>query len=92
MKSVGIKDSNEAELLTIRRVLTIGTSFGEVKLVVESDSSNAIKWARGVKRPPWRLITLLREIKELVSGQETSFVHIKRTTNGVADFFAKNGD
>lgn len=53
--------------------------------------SNAIKWARGVKRPPWRLITLVREIRDMTAGLEVSFVHISRSANGVADFFAKHG-
>lgn len=57
--------------------------------MIESDSPNAAKWARGVKRPLWRLITLAREIKELASDLEVSFVQISRSANGVADFFAK---
>lgn len=61
------------------------------KLVIESDSTNSIKWAGGLKRPPWRLPALVRKIKELISGLEVSFVHVRRTTNGLTDFFAKNG-
>lgn len=49
---VDLEESNEAEFLSIRRALTLGTSLGGIKLEVESDSSNAIKWAKGVKRPP----------------------------------------
>lgn len=57
--------------------MSLSVSFGGGKLEIESDSSNAIKWARGVKRPPWRLITLVGEIKGLIVG--------------LADFFTKNG-
>lgn len=59
--------------------------------MIESDSSNAIKWASGVKRPPWRLITLVREIKDLAAGMEVFFSLISRSANGVVDFFVKNG-
>lgn len=65
--------------------------IGGDKLIIESDSSNAIKWPRRVKRPPWRLIKLVREIRDLAAGLEASFVHISKSVNGVADFFAKNG-
>lgn len=51
---------------------------------------NAIKWSRGLKWPPWRLITVVREIKALWSGKEISFALVKRTANGVANFFTKN--
>lgn len=30
--------------------------------------SNTIKWARGVKSPRWKLITIVREIKGLSAG------------------------
>lgn len=38
--------------LSIRRALTLGVGLGGGRLVIESDYSNAIKWASGVKRPP----------------------------------------
>lgn len=90
-ESVGIKESNEAELLNIRRTLSLGAALRGEKLIIESDSFNAIKWAKGLKRPPWRLITLVREIKELFVGLEVSFSQISRSPNGVAVFLAKNG-
>lgn len=45
-ESVRSKDFNEVELLSIRRVLTLGAGLEEEKLAIESDSSNAIKWPR----------------------------------------------
>lgn len=87
---MGTKDSNEAKLVSIRRALVIGTGLRGGKLVVEGDSTNAIKWAMGLKRRPWRLIATVREIRAQVLGVEVSFVHISRTTNGVANFFTKN--
>lgn len=52
---------------------------------------NAIKWVRGLKRPPWKMITTVREIRALASGLEVSFGQISQSTNGVANYFAKNG-
>lgn len=40
---VGLQDSNEADLLEIRRALTFWTSFHQEKLIIEGDSMNAIK-------------------------------------------------
>lgn len=88
-ESVGIRDSNEAEILSIRKALVTWKSFGEGKLITEGNSANAIKWAMGHKRPPWRLITVVRKIREMVSGMDVSFLQIGRATNGMADFFAK---
>lgn len=46
-KSVEIRDSDEAELFSIRRALSIWADYGGSKLVIEGDSANVIKWARG---------------------------------------------
>lgn len=61
------------------------------ELIIEGDSKNAIKWALGLKRPPRKLITIVREIRALYSGRVISFMPVRRSVNGVADFFAKNG-
>lgn len=88
-EAVETKESNETELLSIRRALTLGSSLGGTKLEIENDSSNAIKWTKGIKRPPWRLITFVREIKGLFVGLEVSFLHIKQSANDMADFLLK---
>lgn len=62
-ESVGVRGSNEVEVISIRRALTIWKSYGQGKLIIEGDSANAIKWAKGQRWPPWRLITMVREIK-----------------------------
>lgn len=72
--------------------MTIWVGLGGRKLVIERDSTNVIKWVKGLKRPPWRLSTTVREIRALVRGVEVSFVHIRHMANGVAIFFLqKNG-
>lgn len=65
--------------------------YGQGPLVIERDSANAIKWAKGLERLPWKLITLAREIRGLTLGMDVSFVQVSRTSNEVADFFAKYG-
>lgn len=90
-EAMGTNESNKVELLSIWRALTLGASLGGAKLEIESDPSHAVKWARGEKCPPWRLVTLVREIKGLSAGREVSFSQISRSAIGVADFFAKNG-
>lgn len=61
------------------------------KLVIERDSANAVKWVMGVKRPLWKLITVLREIKALLISREISFSHVSKSANEVAYFFTKQG-
>lgn len=53
LKSIGRRESNEAKLFSIRKALTIWISLGLGKLVIESNSANAVKWVSGVKKPPW---------------------------------------
>lgn len=37
------------------------------------------------------MINTVREVRELAAGMEVSFVQVGRTTNGVANYFAKLG-
>lgn len=83
-----MRDSKEVELLSIRRALTLWRAFGQGTLVIEGDSENAIKWAKGLKRPPLRMITISREIRGLIAGL---VIHVNRSANAVIDFLAKNG-
>lgn len=59
--------------------------------MIEGDSANAIKWTKGLKLPPWRLIVTVREIRTLASRLDVSFAQVSRTSNGVTNFFAKRG-
>ena len=43
-KSVGIRESNEAEVLAILEALRIFSASFHAPLVVESDSTNALGW------------------------------------------------
>lgn len=88
---VGVRDSNEAELLGIRGALVLWVGCGKGKLIVEGDLVNAIKWATGCKRPPWKLVLVVREIRALCSGRDASFVRVRRPVNGVTDFLMKIG-
>lgn len=72
-ESVGRRDSNETELLAIRRALTLWAPMRRVNLIIKGDLTNAIKLARGLKRPPWKMATVVREIRALCLGLEVSF-------------------
>lgn len=49
-KSIGIKDSNEAEVLAILEAFCMFVCVHNSKLIVESDSSDAIYWGIGFLR------------------------------------------
>ena len=51
-KYIGIKDSNEAEVLAILEALRIFVSNNFHSIVVESDSLNAISWTFCLKKGP----------------------------------------
>lgn len=60
-ESVGIRDSNKAKLLSIRRALNISVGLGGGKLVIERDSANAIKWSmtRSIFSQFWTYLSIL---------------------------------
>lgn len=48
---IGLMESNEAELLAIRRPLQIWSRFGTGNLIIECDSTNGIAWASNMNDP-----------------------------------------
>ena len=65
-KHVGMKYSNEAEVLAILEALHIYQFFFHHYLIVASDSVNAISWVKSPKGP-WKIQFLFNEIGLLVS-------------------------
>ena len=90
-KNVGIKESNEAKVLAILEALRIFSFTLKENLIVESDSSNAIRWVSKVERGPWRFQYYLNEIKALSSSIKVSFSHICRSADGMVNSLAKQG-
>lgn len=64
---MGIKYSNGAKSLGIRRALFVWARYGARALTVESEFVNAIKWVSERTKTLWRLITMVREIRDLCS-------------------------
>ena len=89
-KNVGIKDSYEAEILAILEALRNYHCPFQYPPVVESDSMNAVYWARSF-RGPWKMQFYFNEIKTRMMGNSISFQHISRSTNGTAYSLAKQG-
>lgn len=61
-ETVGIMESNEAELRAIRRALEVRSTFGNGNLCVESDPTNAISWLSSKKVPLWKLTNITRTL------------------------------
>ncbi|OMO55420.1 hypothetical protein COLO4_36005 [Corchorus olitorius] len=56
-KTIGIADSNMAEILAIKEAFLVFVSLDWVKeeeLIIESDSQNAVKWVNSIDSMPWR--------------------------------------
>lgn len=51
----------------------------------------AVCWASGSSKPPWCLVGVSEEVLGLVLKLKVSVSHVKRSTNEMADFLAKEG-
>ena len=87
-KHVGIKDSNEAEVLAILEALRIDHTFYHHYLIVESDSTNAISWVKSLNGP-WKLQFIFDEFSHLIFDMQVTFHYISRYANGMTDCLAK---
>ena len=62
---MGILDSNEAELLALRKVLFLFEASGlgiSMELIVESDSKVALSWVEGSCSSLWKMCGLLMRL------------------------------
>lgn len=66
-KHVGIKESNEVEVMAVSEALHLIQGSFQGKLIVESDSSNVVMWVLHARTKPWRFQFHLNKIRELSS-------------------------
>lgn len=64
---VSLKNSNETEVLAILKVLRICSCFFHNRMIVESDSANALSWITFMERGLWKLYFYFNENKFLSS-------------------------
>ncbi|XVF21119.1 hypothetical protein REPUB_Repub12eG0063000 [Reevesia pubescens] len=94
-KSVGVTDSNKTEFLAIIEafsIFSISKWAGSFGLIVESDSSNAVKWFNGHETIPWKLkklCPLIDSLKNVVLKWKVQ--HVFRESNDLADGLTKVG-
>ncbi|XVF81381.1 hypothetical protein PTKIN_Ptkin15bG0150400 [Pterospermum kingtungense] len=90
---IGIADSNLDELLAIREAFLLFTALQwscSHNLVIESDSSNAVKWVNFPFVAPWAMRSFLNQIEALKSRVlNWRVVHVNREINFVVDTLAK---
>ncbi|XP_039070410.1 uncharacterized protein LOC120217325 [Hibiscus syriacus] len=91
---VGGGPSILAELLAIKKGLCFLADLSSVlnqRFILESDSSNALKWIKnpGLCTPMFQL--LVKDIVSLMAGKDIIIRHILRTANWEADKLAKDG-
>ncbi|XP_048502690.1 uncharacterized protein LOC125498510 [Beta vulgaris subsp. vulgaris] len=86
---------NHAEMFAIQRAIKLSSSIGclsGAKMMVESDSLNAVSWCNGNADGPWNLnfvINFIRNAMRCDSGIEITYK--SRESNVVADLLAKQG-
>jgi ribonuclease HI len=91
--SVGIKDSNEAELIAVAKALELSSLRGDLsnkKIIVESDSSSVVSWMRKPSSRPWYFheLFILAARFSLTLGAVFSS-HVLCEANHFADGLAK---
>lgn len=86
---------NIAEIFAIHKALKItqgSNKFKNSRLIIESDSANAVKWCNEKNGGPWNIQFVLNFIRNIsTSGIQVSIHHRGRESNGIADGLAKQG-
>lgn len=89
-KHVGIRDSNEVDVLAILEALCIYMNSYQCRLIVERDSSSAITWVNSF-RGLWKMQFYFNATGLLPLTSQVSFQYISGSANSMADFLAKQG-
>ena len=93
--SVGILDSNVAELKAVVKAIELSASnyrLHHKHIIIECDSATVIRWMNNPHNRPWLHHNLFSSIQRLAScfGSLT-FTHSFRESNHMADHMAKQG-
>lgn len=62
LKHVGVKNSNEVEVMAILEALTNVSPYFQEKLIPESDTTDAVSWVPSSVNGPWQFRFLLNKI------------------------------
>ncbi|XP_010667512.1 uncharacterized protein LOC104884533 [Beta vulgaris subsp. vulgaris] len=92
---IPLLEINYAEVFAIFRAIKISINSDRIKnhrIIIISDSSNAVQWCNQDSGGPWNLSFMLNFIRNARKQWLTlSIIHKVRATNGVADSLAKQG-
>ncbi|XP_039056038.1 uncharacterized protein LOC120198861 [Hibiscus syriacus] len=83
-----------AKLLAIKRGLYMLSDSGvglNKRIILESDSGNALKWIKNLELSSPMFISLVKEIVSIMEGKDITLRQILRATNWEADRLAKDG-
>lgn len=87
--SIGMADSNMAEMVGLLEGLRILKKSGHMGCVIEGDSRTVISWGQGSSRASWRVAHFIQEIWVLVRDTQALLCHIPRSKNVDADCLVK---
>ncbi|XXG46579.1 hypothetical protein AAC387_Pa02g1389 [Persea americana] len=82
---------NKVELLALRQGLQEASHMKLQPLLVEGDLECVLRWVSRRSTPPWRLLGVVDEVKDLARNLNANLSHIRRSTNEVVDILAKEG-
>lgn len=71
---IGVRDSNEAEVLAILKAMRIFSSSFQGCLIMESDSSSSMSWVSHTESRPWKLHSCFNKIMSFFLDSMRSFI------------------
>jgi len=93
--SVGILDSNVAELRAVVKAIELSASncfLHHKHIIIESDSANVISWMNNPHNRPWIHHKLFSSAQRLASCFDSiTYTHSYRESNHMEDHLAKQG-
>ena len=97
-KSMGVVDSNFTDFRAILEGLRLYMSSewaNNFNLILESDSSVAVNWAKDVECKCWKYVNTYNEVRNVMefvgNGKFIFIIHILRNSNGLAYSLVKAG-
>jgi len=92
---VGIKESNETELLAVLKALELAASREELcgkRFMIESDSANVVNWIGDKSKRPWKFHDIfMRAARFMAVLKLVHYAHVLREGNHMADSLEKQG-
>ncbi|MCD7453913.1 hypothetical protein HAX54_022669 [Datura stramonium] len=80
--------NSQAEAMAIIQALRYVNGTQEQRVIIETDSMQLEKVIQKTWKVPWKIVTIIEEIWEIMSSRNVRVVHVTREGNKLADYIA----